>query len=407
MATPAADTYTPQGPKPVFIQARDVPQRDAQLTGGDVYIALIRSVDRQVVRGVQRIGSLWRIYVNNHDARVRLISHGIVIRNTTIPVYDTNPYTKSANEHLTRITIKDIPLSVSDELLKSTLNRMKYQVRGDVIRQKLRVNGELIDCFNGDRVCYIDPPSQPLPRMIVFANLFRARVFHVGQPERVTTCSRCLENGHHVSQCGNSVKCKNCHKVGHISSACPDSVNTAAPGNAQAGRDSARNPGNRSRDQIAPNNGCTRGARPKTNTTQQKQDDFTANRNVPASSRETDTLDRGNKGDSQHPDTTNEENQRSDDVTVRAKITHQPDISYFLRPKNVTPTGSPGRVSSRDSTRSREDQDQEEDQDSEDAYTHVSDEGYTEEELPVISDTPKQKKKEKKKPSMKRGYHRK
>ena len=274
MATPSADTYLPQGPKPIFVQSRDAPRRDSYITGEELYIALTHSVDRHCITGVQRIGSLWRIYVNNHEARVRLISNGLVIRNTTIPVYDTNPYTKAKNEHLTRVLIKDIPLSVSDELIKSTLEKMKCQVRSDIIRQKLRVNGELIDCLNGDRVCFIDPPSRPLPRSFVIANLFRARAFHIGQPERVTKCSRCLQTGHHSSQCSDDVKCKTCDKTGHISSSCPN-VNNATPTESRnniADRDaceSAKNPGSKPRDHEA-----TLGARPKVyaRTPQQKSD---------------------------------------------------------------------------------------------------------------------------------------
>ena len=271
MSTPKSDTYVPQGPKPVFIQARDVPRSDTTyITGEEVYLSLSRSIDRHCITGIQRIGSLWRIYANSHEARVKLISNGLVIRNTTIPVYDTNPYTKEKNEHLTRVLIKDIPLSVGDELIKSTLEKLKCQVRSEIIRQKLRVNGELIgliDCLNGDRVCFIDPPSQPLPRSIVVANLFRARVFHIGQPERVTTCSRCLETGHHSYQCTDSVKCKTCKQTGHISSGCPDKVNTATPTQLRnppadrEARESAGNPGFASRDHAAATNSC--GARPK------------------------------------------------------------------------------------------------------------------------------------------------
>lgn len=262
MATPSSDKYVPQGPKPVFIQARDAPRKDTYITGEELYIALTRSIDRHYVTGIQRIGSLWRIYVNSHDARVRLIANGLVIRDTTIPVYDTNPFTKARNEHLTRVLIKDIPLSVGDELIKSTLEKMKCEVRGEIIRQKLRVNGELIDCLNGDRVCFIDPPSQPLQRSIVVANLFRARLFHIGQPERVTKCSRCLEDGHHSSQCTNDVRCKSCNKTGHISSSCTDHVNTATPTplrNTSAdrnARESARNPRAKPRDQPAASNGA-------------------------------------------------------------------------------------------------------------------------------------------------------
>ena len=305
IATPSTDIYVPQGPKPVFIQSRDVPSRNAQMyvTGEELYLALIKSVNRQCVTGIQRTGSLWRIYLNSHEARVKLISNGLMLRDTTIPVYDTNPYTKAKSEHLTRVVVKDIPLSVGDELIKSTLEKMKCQIRGDVIKQKLRVNGELIDCYNGDRVCYIDPPSQPLPRSIVVANLFRARVFHIGQPERISSCSRCLATGHHSSQCTNEVKCKRCNQSGHISTACSSDVNTATPTqlrNSPADRDTGA--GAASNGSVTTN--CTR--------------DHTAGTETPRPS--------------------SAPQQQSDDVTTcNQKPRHQTPITDFLRNAGVTP----------------------------------------------------------------------
>ena len=209
-------------------EARDVPNKDTAISGEELYCALSKNITSDNIIGIQRIGSLWRIYLNSHDDRVKLITHGLNLRETVISVYDTNPYTQARNEHLTRITIKDVPLSVGDELIKQSLEKLKCNIRGDIIRQKLRVNGQLINCLNGDRVCYIDPQSQPLPRSITIANLFRARLFHIGQPERPTSCSKCLETGHFTSQCVNAVKCRSCKKAGHVSANCPGSdVNKA------------------------------------------------------------------------------------------------------------------------------------------------------------------------------------
>ena len=174
--------------------------------------------------GVQRIGSLWRIYLNSHDNRVKLITKGLEVRGTTVPVYDTNPFTQAKNEHLTRVKMKDIPLSVGDELISQTLEKLKCHVRGEITRQKLRVNGQLTNCLNGDRVCFIDPPPQPLPRQVSIANVFRARLFHVGQPQATSTCSKCMESGHSAFQCTNAVKCRTCLKSGHMSSTCPTSI---------------------------------------------------------------------------------------------------------------------------------------------------------------------------------------
>ena len=56
--------------------------------------------------------------------------------------------------------------------------------------------------------------------------LCMARVYHQGQPEQsiigVITCSKCLENGYHVSKCNNVVKCRMCMQSGHVKGSCPN-----------------------------------------------------------------------------------------------------------------------------------------------------------------------------------------
>ena len=125
-----------------------------------------------------------------------------------------------------RVLIKDVPLSVSDEVIKSDLQAKKVNVEGEIYRQKLRVNGQLTSCLNGDRLLYINPPLQPLPRKIRFGDIFMARVYYQGQPEQsstgVVTCSKCLENGHHVSKCNNVVKCRMCMQSGHVKGNSPN-----------------------------------------------------------------------------------------------------------------------------------------------------------------------------------------
>ena len=76
---------------------------------------------------------------------------------------------------------------------------------------------------NSQIACFIDPPPQPLPRQVYIANVFRARLFHVGQPQATSTCSKCMESGHSAFQCTNAVKCRTCLKSGHVSSTCPTS----------------------------------------------------------------------------------------------------------------------------------------------------------------------------------------
>lgn len=236
-AAPRGATYERVGPKPVFIAARDIPASKNPPTGEELYCCLMKTVKGENIAGIQRIGSLWRIYLSEHDERVKVIVNGLCLRGVNVPVHDMNPFTKARDEHMTRVMIKDVPLSVGDDLIRATLEGMKCKIRGEIVRQQLRVNGQLTNCLNGDRVAYIDPPSQPLPRFLVIANVFRARAFHVGQPDerqetRTVICSRCLERGHHASTCSNPVKCRTCKGTGHLSHSCPGNTSQQSHGNA-------------------------------------------------------------------------------------------------------------------------------------------------------------------------------
>ena len=143
-------------------------------------VALAKTLNTDNILGIQQIRRLWRIYMNSHEDRVKQISNGLFIRGVSIAVYDVNPFTRSKDKNLTRVTIKDVPLSVSEKVIRSKIENLKCQIQGDIYRQKLRVNGQLT---NGDRVLYITPPSQPLPRKLSFGNNFmgRGRVSHPGQ----------------------------------------------------------------------------------------------------------------------------------------------------------------------------------------------------------------------------------
>ena len=124
--------------------------------------------------------------------------------------------------------MKDIPLSVADSVIVHELEAMKCKISGKVARQKLRVNGELTNCLNGDRVLYIEPRPKPLERHVRIAS-FRARIFHDGQTiVSQATCSRCLATGHHASTCTKPCVCRTCNKPGHKSYECPSSRDQSA-----------------------------------------------------------------------------------------------------------------------------------------------------------------------------------
>ena len=153
---------------------------------------------------------------------MNIIATGLNIRGKTVTVFDTNPYLRYSPLNSIRVTIQDLPLSIHDNEIRSSLEKLGCKII-EIQKQKGRVNGKLTSVLNGDRVAYIDKTGQTLPKAI-FVNGFRARVYHPGQSERVLTCSRCLETGHYVKQCHGLVVCRHCKLPGHKQSECPNSL---------------------------------------------------------------------------------------------------------------------------------------------------------------------------------------
>ena len=219
-----ASHATPLRGKPVFVKHLDIPTvNERDFYTEHMYKALAKEVPSKEITGIQKIKGLWRLYIENKQTRINLITLGLKVRNVCVAVYDTNPFLVHGEDTL-RLRIKDIPLSASDTLITDELESRKCKLIGKIIHDRLRVDGKLTDCLTGDRIVYIERPKHSLPRSITFG-LFQGRVFHPGQlPDDVSTvtCSNCLVTGHHRSKCTQDVVCKQCSKSGHIARDCTE-----------------------------------------------------------------------------------------------------------------------------------------------------------------------------------------
>ena len=194
---PHRDAYerTAAGGKPVFIKDREVTlSNDNLVTSQEMYKAVVNSISATKVQGIQKIGGLWRLYISDRTSRLNLIISGLNIRNSCVNVFDLNPFLPATNENLTRVLIKDIPLSVHDVNILNEFESRKLS--GKIILQRLRVNGRLAEGLTGDRVFFIEKPAQPLPRFVSLGS-FKGRVFHADQlpNDQSTVCSYCLNQG--------------------------------------------------------------------------------------------------------------------------------------------------------------------------------------------------------------------
>lgn len=198
------------------------PTKNEWITHEELYKAIATQIDETHITGLQRVRGLWRIYVDNLNDKVKLMADGVPLRGKTVPVLNTNPQ-RLDSEGTTRIRIKNIPLSADDGAISRVLT-----LRGvDVIkcfREKIRINGRLTNCENGDRIVIVKSTSlqEALPNSMTFG-LFTARVFHAGQKTGSPVdikCTKCLQVGHRANQCSNDWVCRQCNKPGHKQAQC-------------------------------------------------------------------------------------------------------------------------------------------------------------------------------------------
>ena len=145
----------------------------------------------------------------------------MTLRGKTIPLYEKNPFVPDRSEQV-RVRIKNIPLSADDSIIVKALKDTGCVLVENPSREKLRVDGKLTNCETGDRIVFIRPPKEPLPKVMKIG-LFRATIVHPGQTVnmRRQACGKCLQDNHRTMECTNDWVCKRCFVSGHKSGDCP------------------------------------------------------------------------------------------------------------------------------------------------------------------------------------------
>lgn len=200
-----------------------VPEKSEWLSHTELYYAISDKIDPTHIRGLQRIGGLWRIYLDTIQDKITLMNTGVPLRGYIIPVLPTNP-NRLDGEQTTRIRVKNVPLSVDDGCIKTGITSYKVEVI-DLYREKLRIKGRLTNCETGDRIVIVKTSSLKckIPRSVYFGQ-FGGLVFYPGQNETGTQinlkCSKCRQSGHLFRNCPNDWVCATCGVVGHKKADC-------------------------------------------------------------------------------------------------------------------------------------------------------------------------------------------
>ena len=182
------------GVEPVFILDKDIPNQGGTVKTRpyELCIAASNVIGRPHVLGAQNIRGLWRIYCDSRDKRLELIVKGLSMRGKTLPLFEKNPRTTNTsdpNQKVEKITVRELPVSVSDEEVKSFLESKGVHLTSDIRVAKERDDdGELTSFFNGDRYVYAMSPVQPVLPFIARIAEQRCRIFHASQQNTCTVC---------------------------------------------------------------------------------------------------------------------------------------------------------------------------------------------------------------------------
>ena len=202
------------------------PPKAEWITDVELYKNVAKFVPRECIAGIQRVRGLWRLYMDNDETRKDLLTCDFSLRGKSIPIYNSNPgiyyHMHQYKKPTMRVIVKNVPLSADDAQIKRVLQLQGCEIIS-FFREKLRVDGLLTNCENGNRIAIVSELEKTLPTSMEIGK-YRAVIYHRGQTNDKLKCNKCLETGHVAKNCENEVVCKSCGQSGHIMAECPASL---------------------------------------------------------------------------------------------------------------------------------------------------------------------------------------
>ena len=222
----------PNTVKPIFLQDQDIfgsvkVTKPMWVTHVEIYKTIGAIVDPAAIKGIQRVRSMWRIYMDNEIDRLTLITSGVTMRGRHVGFHTQNRRNPARQRpDTTRIRVKGVPLSADDGQIRRTLEVMIKVRDGEILhmyREQLRVDGRLTGCETGDRIIISKTLTSPMLKAVKIGR-YNAYISHQGQPQQTrpeVVCHKCLEPGHFIFNCENEWKCRRCKQTGHKQINCP------------------------------------------------------------------------------------------------------------------------------------------------------------------------------------------
>ena len=187
----------------LFIKNSDI--EDASMTAFQMCTYVTRVIGASKLDGIQKINGLWRVYIKDHATRLQLyLKNSILILGRQVHLHDQNPHTRTfdidssgerVNSANDKLTIKNVPLSVSNEEIRKMLEENKLTLVSPIRYACIRDNeGQLTSYKNGDRFVYVKHVDKAIPPKQTVCS-FPCIVVHHG---KMLPCNACGERGHRM-----------------------------------------------------------------------------------------------------------------------------------------------------------------------------------------------------------------
>ena len=210
--------------EPVFFKNSDVPHENNQWLGTyeickACSLVVNTEKNKDLIDGAQKIGDLWRVYLKDEVARIKLLSQGITLRGQQVELKDKNPFVIIGFEGVetTRLFIRNVPLSFDNSEIEDALKSKGVQLVNSMKYSRARdPDGKLTNFKTGDRFVDILVPDEPLPKKLS-VGIFTASLYHKEQKHSMgdIECGNCMLKGHVRKDCPNETVCYECRTAGH------------------------------------------------------------------------------------------------------------------------------------------------------------------------------------------------
>jgi len=186
MAARSNDEHTEEDCRPIFLILGSVVNKekgDRFLSEEEIFAAVATALSQTAaeptsgpIKCIQIARGLCRIYIEGKSCRARVLTKGLVLRGKSVTLHEKNPFVRAPRG--TRLTVKGLPWSVHDSVIKYTLEQQYGCEITEIQHCRIRVNGRLTDCCNGDRFVYITKLKKPIPNYNVQMGKFRVNIFY-------------------------------------------------------------------------------------------------------------------------------------------------------------------------------------------------------------------------------------